>query len=190
MPSNTSGFPDCGTSEQLVVTQFFEAILAKVRRGKGVDEWMDEVRSMPDSFYAATKSAKGIDAAEAKLDEVVKRLKYREITASLSNIIAGVAELAKVEMDAPLVELLSRAPSRALAQMLGGFWNASPKFLVVSNLIENFSQYNALRNTDVWSPDGTLGLQAIIVRACVQEQCVEDISVSLMLVPPVRFGPL
>lgn len=183
MLANTNSFPDYG------ITQFIDAILAKVRQGKGVDEWMDKVRSMPDSFYAATKAAKGIDAAELELEEVVRESKYRKVTGAAVKIITGVGELAKADIEAPLVEFHSVPPSRSLGQMLmNGCRGTSPMFLVVSNSTPEFFRYADLRNSEVWSPSGTLGLQAIIISARVEEKHTEDVSVSLMLVPPVRFG--
>lgn len=183
------GFPHSDARTSLNVLEFIEGALVAARQGKWVDAWMDQVRTMSDSFYAATKATEGIDAAECELEKVVTGRKYREVAASVANIIAGAGVLAKVATERPLVELLARPPSVSLGRMLmSGFVAVPPRFLVVTNETPDFFRYDELRNSEIWSSRGALGLQAIIISACVREKHIEDVSVSLMLVPPVRFG--
>lgn len=171
----------------MITLKFLEDALENARQGeRHVAKWMEEVRGSSDSFYTRTKTAKGIDAAELELEEVVQRRKYREVSVMITKIIAGVAELAKAEIKEPLVELIADPASLPLAVMvLRSHFSGQYKVLVATNKSPDFFHYNELRNSEVWSLGGTLGLQAIVV---VVNERTGEVSLSLMLVPPFKFG--
>jgi hypothetical protein len=176
-------------TEKLLLSQFIEGALARVRqRGQMINARMDEVRNSSDSFYSVTKVAKGIEAAELELEEMVKGRKYREVTASVAKIIAGAGELAKAETTVSLVKIADPTSLPLCKIFMRSEFGASHKIIVVTNETPKFYLRDRLRNSGIWSPCGALGLQAIIVSVYGYEKYIVKVSVTLMLVPPVRFG--
>jgi hypothetical protein len=178
------------SDSQISALEFIEDTLAEAKRGaQKVNELMEEMRNSRDGFYAKRKAKEGINAAEIGLAEVIKKRKYLEVTASTAEIIASLRELAKLTIKDPLVALVSDPESLPLTTMtLRSQGNAPHKLLVVTNRTPDFIVCNTLRNAEIWSPSGTLGLRALIIEASVEGRFCENIAVGLMLVPPMKFG--
>jgi hypothetical protein len=178
------------SDSQISALEFIEDTLAEAKRGaQKVNELMEEMRNSRDGFYAKRKAKEGINAAEIGLAEVIKKRKYLEVTASTAEIIASLRELAKLTIKDPLVALVSDPESLPLTTMtLRSRGNAPHKLLVATNRTPDFIVCNTLRNAEIWSPSGTLGLRALIIEASVEGRFCENIAVGLMLVPPMKFG--
>jgi hypothetical protein len=174
----------------LAALEFIEGTLVEAKQGaQKVHELMEEMRTYLYGFYAKRKAKEGIKVAEIELAEVIKKRKYFLVTALTAEIIASLSALAKLMIKDPLVKLVSDPGSLPLAAMtMCTRENMLHKVLVVTNRTPDFIVCNTLRNAEIWSPSGTLGLRAIIVEANVNGGSYEDVALGFLLVPPARFG--
>lgn len=177
--------------ESLLILEFIEDAFAEARQGaRRVNELKEEMRNSRDGFYAKRKAKEGIKAAEIELADVIRKRKYLEVTTTTTGIISCAGELAKLKIKDPLVRLVSDPEMvLPLARMtMRTRESRVHKVLVITNRTPDFIMRDELRNAEIWSPSGTLGLRAIIVEANMRRTSCEDVVVGLLLVPPARFG--
>jgi hypothetical protein len=151
------------SDSQLSAFEFIEDAFREAKQGaRKVNELKEEMRNSCDGFYVKRKAKEGIKAAEDELAEVIRKRKYLEVTTTAAGIIFCAGELAKLKIKDPLIRLVSDPESLPLARMtMRARGDRAHKVLVITNRTPDFIVCNTLRNAEIWSPSGTLGLREI-----------------------------